>query len=86
MVTEADVRAALDRVVHPTFGLSLIALDMVRAVRMSADRIEVDLVMNCPGCPAGEVALAQARQNLAALQDDTVQLNLLPEVWTPPWE
>ena len=86
MVTEADVRAALDRVIHPTFGLSLIALNMVRAVRVSADRIEVDLVMNCPGCPAGEVALAQARQNLAALNGGDVRLNLLPQVWTPPWE
>ncbi|CAG1009397.1 hypothetical protein BURK2_03872 [Burkholderiales bacterium] len=86
MVTEVEVRAALDRVTHPTFGLSLIALNMVRAVRMSADRIEVDLVMNCPGCPAGEVVLAQARQNLAVLNGGSVKLNLLPQVWTPPWE
>ncbi len=86
MITEVDVRAALDRVIHPTFGLSLIALNMVRAVRMSADRIEVDLVMNCPGCPAGEVTLAQARQDLAALSSGIVRLNLLPQIWTPPWE
>ncbi len=86
MITEADIRTALDQVIHPSFGLSLIALNMVRAVRVSADRVEVDLVMNCPGCPAGEVALAQARQNLVALQVETVQLSLLPEVWTPPWE
>jgi metal-sulfur cluster biosynthetic enzyme len=54
MVTEIEVRAALDQVTHPTFGLSLIALNMVRAVRMSAERIEVDLVMRvaCPGCAA----------------------------------
>ena len=86
MVAEADVRTALDRVIHPTFGLSLITLNMVRTVHMSAGRIEVDLVMNCPGCPAGEVALAQARQNLAALKGGEVRLNLLPQMWTPPWE
>ena len=86
MVTAADVRTALDRVIHPTFGLSLIALNMVQAVRVSADRIEVDLVMNCPGCPAGEVALALARQHLAALKGGEVRLNLLPQMWTPPWE
>lgn len=86
MVTEAEVRAALDRVLHPTFGLSLIALNMVRAVRVSADRIEVDLVMNCPGCPAGEVTLTQARKNLIALSGGDVRLNLLPQVWTPPWD
>lgn len=86
MVSEADVRSTLDRVVHPSFGMSLIALNMVRAVRVSADLIEVDLVMNCPGCPAGEVTLAQARQKLSVLLGSDVRLNLLPLVWTPPWE
>jgi len=85
MVTEAEVRAALDEVIHPSFGMSLIALEMVRAVRVREQVIEVDLVMNCPGCPAGEVVLAQVHQNLTALRVDAVQLNLLPEVWTPPW-
>ncbi len=86
MVTEADVRTVLDEVIHPSFGMSLIALDMVRAVRVSDGKIEVDLVMNCPGCPAGEVALTRARQNLTALDGGDVRLNLLPQVWTPPWE
>ena len=85
MPTEAEVRAALDEVIHPSFGLSLIALEMVRAVRVRDRVIEVDLVMNCPGCPAGEVVLARVHQNLTALLVDAVQLNLLPEVWTPPW-
>jgi hypothetical protein len=33
-----------------------------------------------------EVTLAQARQNLTALNGGDVRLNLLPQVWTPPWE
>jgi metal-sulfur cluster biosynthetic enzyme len=51
MVTESDIRAVLDGVIHPSFGMSLIALNMVRAVRVSDALVEVDLVMNCPGCP-----------------------------------
>jgi metal-sulfur cluster biosynthetic enzyme len=86
MITEADVRAALDEVIHPSFGMSLIALNMVRAVRVSDRELEVDLVINCPGCPAGEVVLAQARRSLATLNGRAVKLNLLPHVWTPPWE
>ena len=86
MVTEADVRAALDEVIHPSFGMSLIALGMVRAVRTADEMIEVDLVMNCPGCPAGEVVLAQAHRSLTRFNGHTVKLNLLPQVWTPPWE
>jgi metal-sulfur cluster biosynthetic enzyme len=84
--TEAEVRAALDEVIHPSFGMSLIALGMVRAVRTTAEVIEVDLVMNCPGCPAGEVVLAMARQKLKALSLGTVRLNLLPQAWKPSSE
>ncbi len=86
MLTETEVRAALDEVIHPSFGLSLMALDMVHAVRMSDYLIEVDLLMNCPGCLAGEVALARAHQRLIALNGGDVQLTVLPEAWTPPWE
>jgi metal-sulfur cluster biosynthetic enzyme len=86
MPTEVEICAALGEVTHPSFGMSLIALNMVRAVRVSDDAIEVDLVMNCPGCPAGEVALSQARQALTAFQVGVVRLNLLPDVWNPPWE
>jgi metal-sulfur cluster biosynthetic enzyme len=86
MVTEAEVRTVLDEVIHPSFGMSLIALDMVRAVRVSDSAIEVDLVMNCPGCPAGEVTLALARQKIEAACGGAVRLNLLPQYWTPPWE
>ncbi len=85
MVTEIEVRTVLDEIIHPSFGMSIVALDMVRAVRVSEDLIEVDLVMNCPGCPAGEVTLALARQNLTVLNGGAVRLNLLPQVWTPPW-
>jgi len=53
---------------------------------VNAERIEVDLVLNCPGCPAGEITLVQARQNLTSLNSGDVRLNLLPQMWTPPWE
>jgi metal-sulfur cluster biosynthetic enzyme len=84
MVTEAEVRAVLDHVFHPSFGMSLTALEMVHAVRVSSSSIEVDLVMNCPGA---EGALALARRMLHALiGEGAVRLMVLPLVWRPPWE
>jgi metal-sulfur cluster biosynthetic enzyme len=59
--------------------MSLIALDMVRAVRVSDTLVEVDLVMDCPGCPAGEVTLALTRQKIEAMCVGAVRLNLLPQ-------
>jgi metal-sulfur cluster biosynthetic enzyme len=86
MITEADVRTILDEVIHPSFGLSLVALNMVAAVRVAGDEIEVDLVMNCPGCPAGEVALLRARQVLQSMNvSSQIRFSLLPQTWKPPW-
>jgi metal-sulfur cluster biosynthetic enzyme len=86
MPTEAEIRAALNEVIHPSFGMSLIVLDMVRAVHIAQSAVTIDLVMNCPGCPAGEIALALACHRIEALQVGAVRLNLLLDVWTPPWE
>jgi metal-sulfur cluster biosynthetic enzyme len=66
--------------------MSLIVLNMVRAVRVADRVLEVDLVMYCPGCPAGEAVLAQTHRSLSKFNGHTVRLNLLPKVWTPPWE
>lgn len=85
MATEADVRTVLDEVIHPSFGISIVALDMVRAVHIDPAGITIDFVMNCPGCPAGEVVLSLARKKIEVLHSGIVRLNLLPQVWTPPW-
>lgn len=89
MPTEAEIQAALKTVIHPTYGLSLVMLQMVQGIRLSPGRIEVDLVMNCPGCPAGEAVLARTRQVLQAFVasgDGQVNIRLLPQVWQPPWQ
>ena len=87
MRSEADIWAALGEVIHPTYGMSLVTLHMVQAIRITPDCIEVDLVMNCPGCPAGKVALAKAREvvnSLCASVRQRVAISLLPQVWNPP--
>ena len=89
MLTEAEIQTALKAVIHPTYGMSLVTLQMVRAIRLSPHRIEVDLVMNCPGCPAGQAVLARTQQVLESLRSsDQVQIAvcLLPQVWEPPWQ
>jgi metal-sulfur cluster biosynthetic enzyme len=86
MVTEAQVYGVLNEMIHPSFGMSLKVLEMVRAVRVLQSRIEIDLVMNCPGCPTGQAVLDNVRRALHALDQETiVRLNVLPEVWHPPW-
>jgi metal-sulfur cluster biosynthetic enzyme len=89
MVTEETVRSALESVVYPSFGLSIVTLEMVRDVRVSQAGIEVDMVMNCPGCPAGEATLAEVQRTIHSLLPSgsgVVRIQLLSLAWTPPWE
>ena len=87
MLTESEVRAALNQVIHPSFGMSLIVLGMVNAVRVTETKIEIDLLMNCPGCPGGQATLDSIRHALRKLDSELpVKLNVLAQVWHPPWE
>lgn len=88
MPTEAEVRAALDAIIHPTYGMSLIALQMVHAIRLFPGRIEVDLAMNCSGCASGQAAIArvqQALKTLGAPGGAQVVVKLSAQMWEPPW-
>jgi metal-sulfur cluster biosynthetic enzyme len=88
VVSSDDVRAVLSTVIHPTFGLSLVTLQMIKAVQVNRNEITVELVMDCPGCPAAEAALAQVSQKLQALHPapGRVTVSLALEKWSPPWE
>lgn len=88
LLSEHEVRAALSRVIHPTYGISLISLDMVRGIDISASGVDIALVMNCPGFPAGQLALGRARQALEALVPRgtaQITIRLSPEAWRPPF-
>lgn len=89
MIHESDILAALDKVIQPTFGMSLVSLQMIRSVEINEGGIQLQMVMNCPGCAAGRVALAQAHRALRYLltaKDQEVTIVLLPEIWHAPWE
>lgn len=85
MVDRDAVWAVLGTVIHPTFGLSLVTLEMVKAVRVDGDAVTVELRLDCPGV---EAALAQVSRKLRALNPtpEPVTVCLAPEKWSPPWE
>lgn len=83
-----DVWAALSTVIHPTFGLSLVTLQMVKAVNVDGDSVTVELVMDCSVCASREAILGQVHRNLRDLVSAPRRLivTLAAETWSPPWE
>ncbi|MCG8348620.1 MAG: metal-sulfur cluster assembly factor [Chloroflexales bacterium] len=89
MVTEDMVRAALKNVIDPEIGLDIVNLGLVYRVDVldEGSKVDIDMTLTTPACPAGPQIIDQVRRETMALKDvyknlDDVSINL---VWTPFW-
>lgn len=77
------VLGALHAVIDPELGIDVVSLGLVRDVRVTGARVEVDLTMTTPACPLGEVILSDAEEAIRAVEGvEEVEVRL---VWDPPW-
>ena len=89
MVTEDMVRAALKNVIDPEIGLDIVNLGLVYRIDVlnGGSRVDIDMTLTTPACPAGPQILDQAHREVKALSEvyrqlTDVNINL---VWTPFW-
>ncbi|MBI4054824.1 MAG: metal-sulfur cluster assembly factor [Elusimicrobia bacterium] len=91
LVTEEQVRAALQPVQDPELFLSILDLGLIYGVKIAeaepgSDRAEVivEMTMTSPACPYGPQLLAQAHRAVEQTPGvQKVQMNL---VFEPPWD
>ncbi len=88
-LTEDLVRAALKNVIDPEIGLDIINLGLIYRVDILDDgrKVDLDMTLTTPACPAGPQIIEQVRREVMALADiyqdlEDVRINL---VWTPFW-
>lgn len=89
MITEDMVRAALKNVIDPEIGLDIVNLGLVYRVDVLEEgrKVDIDMTLTTPACPAGPQILDQAKREVQALGEvykslEDVKINL---VWTPFW-
>jgi metal-sulfur cluster biosynthetic enzyme len=89
MVTEDMVREALKNVIDPEIGLDVVNLGLIYKIEVleAGQRVDIDMTLTTPACPAGPQIIDQARREVGALKDvynnlDEVNINL---VWQPFW-
>ena len=89
MITEDMVRSALKNVYDPEIGLDIINLGLVYNVDIQDEgkKVDIDMTLTTPACPAGPQIIEQARRGIGALRDvyqdlEEVNINL---VWSPFW-
>ena len=92
-LTEEDVRNALRDIYDPEIPVNIVDLGLVYRVALSLDenslpflprqRVEIELTLTTPGCPAHTVITEQIQNRLAGLQE--VSETRVKLVWEPPW-
>lgn len=66
-ITEEAVLAALSKVQEPELHKDLVALNMVRDIRITDDKVSFTIVLTTPACPLRNRIESEARQAVAAI-------------------
>ena len=92
-LNEEDILTALRDVYDPEIPVNVVDLGLIYRVAVTPDpdapgvipkhRVEVDMSMTSPGCPAHGMIMDNVRNRLACIQEvGETQVNL---VWEPTW-
>lgn len=89
VVAEAEkqerILNALQAVLDPEIGLSVIDLDLIREVRFdSPEEAEVRMVLTTPFCPYGPMLINQIQAASEQAAEMPVKVTVLPDKWEPP--
>ncbi|MBA2371833.1 MAG: metal-sulfur cluster assembly factor [Candidatus Limnocylindria bacterium] len=94
IVSEAEkqekILNALQAVLDPEIGLSVIDLDLIREVVFNKDgdeeEAEVKMVLTTPFCPYGPMLIGQIQTVAETASEMPVKVTVLPDKWeAPPW-
>ena len=88
VVAEAEkqekILNALQSVLDPEIGLSVIDLDLIREVVFTPEEAEIKMVLTTPFCPwAGEL-IQTVKTKAEEVVGPPVKVTLLAERWGPP--
>ncbi len=85
MLARDDVLAVLRDVVDPEIGVSLVDLGLVRDIRITDDRVEIEMELTTPACPLGGYLVEQVRRRVETVAEGrTVEVHLV-EGMLEPW-
>lgn len=76
---------ALQSVLDPEIGLSVIDLDLIREIRFDdPEEAEVRMVLTTPFCPYGPMLINQIQSAAELAAETPVKVTVLPDKWEPP--
>ena len=80
---ELAVRSALETVMDPEIGLSVIDLGLIREVHVQPGKTLVRMMLTTPFCPYAPQLMADVRQATCSVVDQECEVEILPDAWSP---
>jgi nitrite reductase/ring-hydroxylating ferredoxin subunit/metal-sulfur cluster biosynthetic enzyme len=80
---EIAVRSALETVMDPEIGLSVIDLGLIRTVDIQPDKTRIDMLLTTPFCPYAPQMIADVQQAVRSVVPQECVVEILPDAWSP---
>jgi len=87
MPNKESIMQALQSVIDPEIGMSVVDLGMIREIALDEEgNVEVKMVLTAPFCPLASLITGQVQQVAAAVPGvKEAKVTLLDEPWDPSW-
>jgi len=83
MTLEDKIRKALEKVMDPELGVSIVDLGLIYDIRYEKGEVEVEMTLTSPGCPLAPEIDNKIKTALKKIPEiKKIKVNL---VWDPPW-
>ena len=80
---EIAVREALQKVIDPEIGESIVDVGLIYGIELQDDAISIRMTMTSPACPMGEMILDEVHAELVhAFPEAEIDIEM---VWEPTW-
>lgn len=85
MLTEDQVRKALEEVDDPELKLNIVDLGLVYGIKIEKEKVLVRMTLTTPGCPLYGVIAKQIEEAVKSL-DSKIKIVATEFVFDPPWD
>ena len=82
-VQELAIRAALETVMDPEIGLSVIDLGLIRQVDVQPGHTHIKMMLTTPFCPYAPQMVEDVKQAATGAVPQVCDVELLPDAWSP---
>jgi metal-sulfur cluster biosynthetic enzyme len=80
---ELAIRSALETVMDPEIGLSVIDLGLIREIKIEPGKTLVRMMLTTPFCPYAPQMMADVKQATESVLPQACEVELMPDAWSP---